>query len=222
MKRMTLIAIALCVAVVATAGAGVVAAGAQPVVKNVIKFDVKLAGTDQKVGTLAVNLQQKSVTFTAKGLAANTQYFIVEQTHLLNIGSGMTDKNGNLRIVGDIPRDAFFRLGQARVTPIFEVGTQAAPVGCAAVALDGTYYTLAVDSWANGHLKSVSPNAGIPNREVYLLKSDDKTVLGHDVTDSSGYWTWNKAFTVETHAPRAYFPGDSTYCSADVPCQFPI
>ncbi|MGZ4892257.1 MAG: hypothetical protein ACXV2B_08405 [Halobacteriota archaeon] len=223
MKRMQLITAALCLVMLLTVGAGVVVAqGAQPAIKNVLKFDVKLGITDTVAGTLSINVKQQSFAFSARGLPADTQYYIIWKEQLVNVGSGITDKNGNLRIAGAVDKDVFFRLGAARENPTFMLDTQGAPVGCVLADLSGTYYTVAIDSWANGVLKDATTGVGLANKDVYILNSDDKTVLGHTVTDSNGEWRWNKEFSPATNAPRAYFPGDATYCSKDVALSYLI
>ncbi len=70
MKRIQLIAVALCLVMLLTVGAGV-AAAKQPTSDNVKQFDVALyqdQGTATPVGTLSVNTNAWTYTLNARGL----------------------------------------------------------------------------------------------------------------------------------------------------------
>ncbi len=76
MKRMTLIAVALCLMMITTVGAGVVAAK-QPVSDKVKQFDVVLyQGTETSIGTLSVNMNAWSYALNVRGLSPDTEYWL--------------------------------------------------------------------------------------------------------------------------------------------------
>ncbi len=99
MKRMALIAVALCVIVLTTVGAGAVAAkqGQSPPGK-VKQFDVTY--NDNVVGKLSINTNTWKYVLNARGLPSDTLYYLYLLGMFPYIDQATTNENGDLHMQG--------------------------------------------------------------------------------------------------------------------------
>ena len=94
MKRVTLFAITFCLLVLVTAGTGAVAA------PQVGKYEFDVTSQGVVVGSITVKAQQQTFALHAKGLEADSQYYLVCRPSMLLMGSANTTKSGGLQMKG--------------------------------------------------------------------------------------------------------------------------
>jgi hypothetical protein len=99
MKRMTLIAVTLCVLLLTTVGTGaVMAKQASPPSDRVMQFDVTYQG--KAVGKLIINTNAQTYVFNGKGLAPDTTYYLVCKVFMRSVGSAKATHGGTVHIQG--------------------------------------------------------------------------------------------------------------------------
>ncbi len=99
MKRMTLIAAALCLIMLATVGAGVVAANAAPAAsQNVKQFAVTYEG--KPVGKIVINTNNYQYTLAARGLIAGKEYWLACEGRSGAITTATANAHGDLHAQG--------------------------------------------------------------------------------------------------------------------------
>ncbi len=99
MKRMILIAVALCALLLTTAGAGIVTAkqtGPGSLPGRVYHYEVTY--NDNVVGTLIINTNSWTYVFNAKGLAPTKTFYLMSETNTL--GMAKATKAGTLHMQG--------------------------------------------------------------------------------------------------------------------------
>jgi hypothetical protein len=225
MKRIQLIAAALCLVMIATVGAGVVAAKPSP---SNYKFDVTY--NDKVVGQAVVNLKGKTPTYsiTIRGLSADTQYIF---------GYTAAGVAHRLGVITSVPKGAFV---QQETFPAADVNDlQSAqfwvmerPVGDgggggpiygfyldnlgAFVAKIACYYsTDGGATWKESDHKGLDhrqgwaslKSLGVPDKA--LVKFHCVVVGGKDRTDS---WVWNYDYAqTQDHWYAAYYIEGKTW-----------
>ncbi|MGZ4919115.1 MAG: hypothetical protein ACXV6L_02810 [Halobacteriota archaeon] len=113
MKQMTLIAVALCIIMLVTVGAGVVTAKQeanprQAGESSVYFFDVAASDTHGS-GKLIINVKQHTFIFNGKGFTPDTLYALQYRTASSGIhvfASGKATPSGNLHVAGTWAKDA--------------------------------------------------------------------------------------------------------------------
>ncbi len=98
MKRMTLIAAALCLIMLATVGAGAVAAKQPPSSDKVKQFDVKFGDTVK--GKLTVNLNNWRYILNVRGLSPGTTYWLGSEARSSKIVSVTANPGGEVHMGG--------------------------------------------------------------------------------------------------------------------------
>jgi len=99
MKRMMVIAITFCLVVLATGGAGVLAAEQKlPPQYRVVQFDV--TWNNEVVGRLSVNTNEWTYVLNAHGLQPGTKYSFYRAGKFSAISSATTNENGDLHVGG--------------------------------------------------------------------------------------------------------------------------
>ncbi|MGZ4847078.1 MAG: hypothetical protein ACXV2B_06190 [Halobacteriota archaeon] len=114
MKRMTLIALALCLIMLTTVGAGVVAAKqtenpSQAGVSSIYFYDVKATDTHGS-GKLMINLAEQKFAFNGKGFDPGNTYYLQYRIGNLpgihTFASFTTTPSGNLHVTGTWVKDS--------------------------------------------------------------------------------------------------------------------
>ncbi len=114
MKRMTLIAAALCVIMLTTAGVGIVAAKQtenprQAGASSIYFYNVQATGS-HGTGKLMIDAKQGTLVFNGKGFDSSKlytlRYWIAGSTDVRVFASEKASPSGNLHITGTWPKDA--------------------------------------------------------------------------------------------------------------------
>ncbi len=113
MKRMTLIAAALCLIMLTTVGAGIVAAKQQENPRqagasSIYFLDVAATGTHGP-GTLKIDVKHHTFVFNGKGFTPDKTYTLVDTTTSSGIhvfATGQATPSGNLNLKGTWAKDA--------------------------------------------------------------------------------------------------------------------
>ncbi len=211
MKRMALIAVALCVLMIGTIGAGLVTAkqempapankqAAVTPLKSNYQFDVRYEG--KVVGKLSVNTRQLTFDVAAKKLTAGTEYFLVCKDVALNLGSVKAATDGSVLLQGawdpsvvDVAAHPTFMLAlsppiknteQAPTkTTITASPTAQVPGGSVTVTAHVEKYDAATSTW------SAAPDAAVRLMRSAIAETQPAVtggwaLLGDYKTDASG------------------------------------
>ncbi len=129
MKRMTLIAVALCLVLLTTLGAGAVTAKQEASLHQAGKssvYFVDVAATDTHgKGKAMINLEEHKIVFTGKGFEPGTTYWLrSEASGTQTLGFAVANHAGNLNFQGtwksiNAPAASALRLSSTDMTPSF-------------------------------------------------------------------------------------------------------
>ncbi len=129
MKRMTLIAIALCLIMITTVAAGVVAARGEQSPPDIVKqFDVRLGIDGEVKGKIIINTQAWRYVVNVRGLSPDTEYWLKCEGVPGVLATATANANGGLYLQGvlnpapsqAVATDARYFLGTG--TPPLETG----------------------------------------------------------------------------------------------------
>ncbi len=203
MKRMTLIAVALCFIMLATVGAGVIAAEAAPAAsQKVAQFDVIY--NDKVVGKLSVNTNTKTYVFNANGLQPDTTYYLNDDKGAGTLGSAKANERGDVHLQGEWKWN--FPDVTASPKPTFQLSLESLPgIDLARSSkLTAKAYTTLLWTHCKGKLMGETAygsrvySVPLPNQRVnwyYMPDGYTEVVYDHATTDSNGEYAMTHAFT---------------------------
>lgn len=210
MKRMSLIAVTLCLLLLATVGAGVVVAKQEvkaPQDSKVVQFDVTYGG--EVVGKLVINTIQQTFVFNGKGLTPGTEYFLI--VSMRSIGSAEATNGGTVHIQG-----TWLPLADLTASPTFELSTSLRQgLGCIPTVLTAKFYNTVL-LWATvyGKLTDGSGNP-IANQKIRIATWEGLPV-GTTYTKADGGYSYTKFWWGTGPPPRVVYDGNGIFCGTYV------
>ncbi len=185
MKRMTLIAAALCLVMLTTVGAGVVAAkqtenprhaGAS----SIYLYDV--ASTDSHgVGKLMIDVKKHTVLFTGKGFEPGDRYWLRSEALGIQLGSEVASPAGNLNFHGTLPKSI--------ATKIDAPGFRLLPRSSITEPLTASFTATFDHFYQNAATWGIDASSSTGPIYMYHLHCDYKDTAGNDAVDD--LYTWD-------------------------------
>lgn len=175
------------------------------------KFEFPVTLEGQVVGSVTIDAKHETFSFAGKGLIPRTRYFLVVTELYRSLGSAETKNTGALRI-----QDAYDQSFWADLTEtptfVLSISPPVGGVGCIPTELTATSYTALFWGNVHGALTDASGNP-LPGRTIYI-DDPDRDDWYETVTNSSGDFSYTRAFWVMYYLPQVDFLGDSAHCSS--------
>jgi len=219
MKRMTFVAITFCLLLLATGGAGVLAAEQKlPPQYRVVQFDVTY--NNEVVGRLSVNTNEWTYVLNAHGLQPATKYYFYRAGKFSALGSETTNGNGDLHMGGAWDTQAANIIStEDSPEPTFFLAPGPMPGGyCKPTRIiDSTVVIALFYTHVEGNLQYegygyYGPIWGpLPNQPVHIYWWDKGSqsfeLWATPITSSNGHFAVTKAFMKNAWLPQIYFQG---------------
>ncbi len=212
MKRIQLIAAALCIIMLTTVGAGVVTAQSEKVTPSyrVAQYDV--AYNDKVVGKLILNTNALTYVLHAHGLDAGTKYYLLLLGTSGSIASATANADGDVYMRGSWdPQHA--GITQGHPTFALALGPLFTSEQPQEIVFFAGWWTTVLTTTVHG-FAFTSDGTPIANREVCVFwyhPMTHKQTLWKTTTKADGTFSITKAFGLSTANPEVYLSQDAWY-----------
>jgi len=219
MKRMTFIAITICLLLITIAGTGAAAVQLKlPPPYRVVQFDV--THNDEVIGKLSVNTNEWTYTLNAHGLEPGTEYYFYYRGKFPQIAIGAANADGDLHLQGAWDPQ-MVNVADPSLIPKFILRDMPLMGSERYTYIDAEYCNpmwLYTKLWGKLYYWLYNEKVGIADQQVTIYLYEDKTggytkYFGTATTDSNGEFSLAKTFSAPKYQPLVRFAGDDDWRS---------